>query len=96
MNLHLQDLDKFEEYLSDSYYFIYFAIEELEKIIFQLNSQFFRILRVIMILFQFLLLVLLGYGNSCQEQEDYMNSTNPGGMRIGMIHSSLLKLLLVT
>ena len=31
MNLHLQDLDKFEEYLSDSYYFIYFAIEELEK-----------------------------------------------------------------
>ena len=26
-----QDLDKFEEYLSDSYYFIYFAIEELEK-----------------------------------------------------------------
>tara|TARA_B100000035_G_scaffold229269_1_gene197488 strand:- start:45 stop:1514 length:1470 start_codon:yes stop_codon:yes gene_type:complete len=31
MNSHLQDLDKFEEYLSDSYYFIYFAIEELEK-----------------------------------------------------------------
>ena len=31
MNLHLQDLEKFEEYLSDSYYFIYFVIEELEK-----------------------------------------------------------------
>ena len=31
MNRHLRDADKFEEYLNDSYYFIYFAINELEK-----------------------------------------------------------------
>ena len=31
MNVHLKDLDKFEEYLNDSYYFIYFVIDELEK-----------------------------------------------------------------
>ncbi len=31
MNMHLKDLDKFEEYLNDSYYFIYFVINELEK-----------------------------------------------------------------
>ena len=31
MNNHLKDLDKFEEYLNDSYYFIYFVINELEK-----------------------------------------------------------------
>lgn len=37
MNNHLKDLDKFEEYLNDSYYFIFFVINELEKIIFQLN-----------------------------------------------------------
>ena len=30
MNMHLKDLDKFEEYLNDSYYFIYFVINELE------------------------------------------------------------------
>ena len=42
MNLHLQDLDKFEEYLSDSYYFIYFAIEEeaiMRLMTLQLRSQ---------------------------------------------------------
>ena len=31
MNVHLKDLDKFEEYLNDSYYFIYFVIDQLEK-----------------------------------------------------------------
>ena len=31
MNGHLKDLDKFEEYLNDSYYFIFFVINELEK-----------------------------------------------------------------
>jgi membrane-bound lytic murein transglycosylase D len=31
MNRHLRDADKFEEYLNDSYYFIYFVINELEK-----------------------------------------------------------------
>ena len=31
MNRHRQDLDKFEEYLNDSYYFLYFVIKELEK-----------------------------------------------------------------
>ena len=31
MNIHLKDLDKFEEYLNDSYYFMYFVINELEK-----------------------------------------------------------------
>ena len=30
MNMHLKDLDKFKEYLNDSYYFIYFVINELE------------------------------------------------------------------
>ena len=31
MNLHLKDIDKFKEYLNDSYYFIYFVIDELRK-----------------------------------------------------------------
>ena len=31
MNMHLKDLDKFDEYLSDSYYFLFFVIQELEK-----------------------------------------------------------------
>ena len=31
MNTHLKDIDKFSEYLNDSYYFIYFVINELEK-----------------------------------------------------------------
>ena len=31
MNMHLKDIDKFKEYLNDSYYFMYFVIEELEK-----------------------------------------------------------------
>ena len=31
MNSHLKDVDKFSEYLNDSYYFIYFVINELEK-----------------------------------------------------------------
>ena len=31
MNMHLKDLDKFNEYLNDSYYFLYFVIQELEK-----------------------------------------------------------------
>ena len=31
MNNHLRDIDKFEEYLNDSYYFLYFVIKELEK-----------------------------------------------------------------
>ena len=31
MNMHLKDLDKFKEYLNDSYYFIYFVINELEE-----------------------------------------------------------------
>ena len=31
MNMHLKDADKFEEYLNDSYYFIYYVIHELEK-----------------------------------------------------------------
>ena len=31
MNMHLKDLDRFKEYLNDSYYFIYFVINELEK-----------------------------------------------------------------
>ena len=31
MNSHLKDIDKFSEYLNDSYYFIYFVINELEK-----------------------------------------------------------------
>ena len=31
MNKHIQDIDKFNEYLNDSYYFIYFVIDELEK-----------------------------------------------------------------
>ena len=30
MNSHLKDVDKFSEYLNDSYYFIYFVINELE------------------------------------------------------------------
>ena len=30
MNMHLKDIDKFKEYLNDSYYFIYFVINELE------------------------------------------------------------------
>ena len=31
MNMHLKDVDKFEQYLNDSYYFIYYVINELEK-----------------------------------------------------------------
>ena len=31
MNMHLKDADKFEQYLNDSYYFIYYVIDELEK-----------------------------------------------------------------
>ena len=31
MNDHLRDIEKFEEYLNDSYYFLYFVIKELEK-----------------------------------------------------------------
>ena len=31
MNRHLQDLDKFKEFLNDSYYFMFFVIEELEN-----------------------------------------------------------------
>ena len=31
MNAHLKDTDKFSKYLNDSYYFIYFVINELEK-----------------------------------------------------------------
>ena len=31
MNNHLRDIEKFEEYLNDSYYFLYFVIKELEK-----------------------------------------------------------------
>ena len=31
MNMHLEDLESFKEYLNDSYYFIYFVIMELEK-----------------------------------------------------------------
>ena len=31
MNMHLKDLDRFDEYLNDSYYFLYFVIQELEK-----------------------------------------------------------------
>ena len=31
MNMHLKDIDKFKEYLNDSYYFMYFVIEELER-----------------------------------------------------------------
>mgnify|MGYP003322658445 FL=1 len=31
MNMHLKDLDKFDAYLNDSYYFLYFVIQELEK-----------------------------------------------------------------
>ena len=31
MNRHLQDLDKFKSYLNDSYYFLFFVVEELEK-----------------------------------------------------------------
>ena len=31
MNMHLKDADKFEQYLNDSYYFIYYVINELEK-----------------------------------------------------------------
>ena len=31
MNLHLQDLDKFEDYLNDSYYFLFYVINELER-----------------------------------------------------------------
>ena len=31
MNMHLRDLDKFNEYLNDSYYFLYFVINELEN-----------------------------------------------------------------
>ncbi len=31
MNNHLQDIDQFTAYLNDSYYFIFFVIEELEK-----------------------------------------------------------------
>ena len=31
MNRHLQDLDKFKEFLNDSYYFIFYVIEELEN-----------------------------------------------------------------
>ena len=31
MNNHLRDIDNFEEYLNDSYYFLYIVIKELEK-----------------------------------------------------------------
>ncbi len=31
MNKHIKDIDKFKEYLNDSYYFLYFVIDELEK-----------------------------------------------------------------
>ena len=31
MNMHLKDDEKFTEYLNDSYYFLYFVINELEK-----------------------------------------------------------------
>ena len=31
MNMHLKDLDKFNEYLNDSYYFLYFVIQGLDK-----------------------------------------------------------------
>ena len=31
MNMHLKDVDKFKEYLNDSYYFIFYVISELEK-----------------------------------------------------------------
>ena len=32
MNMHLKDSEKFTEYLNDSYYFLYFVINELEKV----------------------------------------------------------------
>ena len=31
MNMHLKDVDRFKEYLNDSYYFIFYVISELEK-----------------------------------------------------------------
>ena len=31
MNMHLKDIDKFKEYLNDSYYFIFYVVNELEK-----------------------------------------------------------------
>ena len=31
MNLHLQDLDKFQDYLNDSYYFLFYVINKLEQ-----------------------------------------------------------------
>ena len=31
MNQHLKDVDKFKEYLNDSYYFLFFVIREIEK-----------------------------------------------------------------
>tara|TARA_B100000212_G_scaffold185682_1_gene140129 strand:+ start:135 stop:1616 length:1482 start_codon:yes stop_codon:yes gene_type:complete len=31
MNQHLKDVDKFKEYLNDSYYFLFFVIQEIEK-----------------------------------------------------------------
>ena len=31
MNVHIKDVEKFTEYLNDSYYFIYFVLTELEK-----------------------------------------------------------------
>ena len=32
MNNHIKDIEKFSEYLNDSYYFIYFVVNELEKV----------------------------------------------------------------
>ena len=37
MNMHLKDAEKFEEYLNDSYYFIYYVVDELEKKNFHLS-----------------------------------------------------------
>ena len=31
MNMHLKDIDSFKEYLNDSYYFIFFVINELNQ-----------------------------------------------------------------
>ena len=35
MNNHIKDIDKFNEYLNKSYYFIYYVVQELEAANFQ-------------------------------------------------------------
>ena len=71
MNRHLQDLDKFKEFLNDSYYFIFFVIEELENAKLPIELAFLPYIES-NYAFQFHHQVQLECGNLCPEQEELM------------------------